>query len=246
MGNAKEMTPIECANEFAKILQSEILTLDDIAQILALTVFSTYQPQGTGIFEVSSMGKYSSIGSYGCMALVKSDRQDISTSSLTPIALAIRSNRIVVTENNKKLGTDFPGAADVPFLMEANSFIAVPIHRFGMTLGAYAVAGGTEIETEPDLPFLELIGTLIAGKLISQVATKLEITIASKEVLIGIPLTKRESQVQILMGDGKTNRQISDELGYSESTIRQDAVSMFAKLDVKNRKDAGNLLHVVK
>jgi len=35
--------------------------------------------------------------------------------------------------------------------------------------------------------------------------------------------------------------QIAEELGYSESTIRQDAVSMFQKLGVKDRKSAGGL-----
>ena len=46
------------------------------------------------------------------------------------------------------------------------------------------------------------------------------------------------------MAQGKTNREISDDLGYSESTIRQDAVSLFAKLQVKTRKEAGNLLQI--
>jgi DNA-binding CsgD family transcriptional regulator len=245
MGEKEEFSYLESASEFAKLLQTGILTLDDIAQILALDIFSSLLPQGTGIFEITSAATYRSLGAYGCMAVIKSDRQDVPISSLTPVAMAIRTNRIVVVENNRKLMADFPGSKEVPFLPDANSFIAVPIHRSGMTIGGFGVAGGIEIASPLSLPFLELLGTLMAEKLTSNAVTKIEINIASKGLLVGLPLTKREGVVQIMMGDGKTNREISDELGYSESTIRQDAVSMFAKLDVKNRRDAGDLLKVV-
>ena len=50
-------------------------------------------------------------------------------------------------------------------------------------------------------------------------------------------LTERESQIESFIKEGLTNAQIADQLGYSESLIRQETVSIYRKLGVSGRKE---------
>ena len=50
-------------------------------------------------------------------------------------------------------------------------------------------------------------------------------------------LTSRESEIEKLIVQGLTNAQIAMELGYSESLIRQETVSIYRKLGVSGRKE---------
>lgn len=53
----------------------------------------------------------------------------------------------------------------------------------------------------------------------------------------GTKLTERESQIEKFLREGLTNAQIAMELGYSESLIRQQTISIYRKLGVSGRKE---------
>ena len=231
---------------FIQILQSEIVTKDDICQVVALSLFPKDPPNGVGIFELNANGTFSITSTFGLLDGMKENFQNVPLSRLSPAATAMRENRIIFVETNEQLALEFPDTRSMAYPLALAPSVSIPIRKLGITIGALVLQGKSGSMDDECRDFLYLVATIIGSHLKPTGETKIEITIATKGVLLGLPLTKRENQVQILMGDGKTNRQISDELGYSESTIRQDAVSMFVKLDVKNRKDAGNLLHVVK
>jgi len=118
----------------------------------------------------------------------------------------------------------------------------VPIRKFGSSLGVLAIFGRRFSIDEDCRVFLELVAGLMALKLNWNFAAQPDEAAGKSLPLRDEALTNRERLVQGLMKLGKTNAEIADELGYSESTIRQDAVSMFSKLGVKNRKEAGDLL----
>lgn len=50
-------------------------------------------------------------------------------------------------------------------------------------------------------------------------------------------LSTREEQILELIREGKTNLQIADDLGFSESLIRQETVTIYRKLGVTGRKE---------
>ncbi|WP_281883447.1 response regulator transcription factor [Paenibacillus sp. YYML68] len=52
------------------------------------------------------------------------------------------------------------------------------------------------------------------------------------------PLTKREREVLQLMSEGLSNKEIADKLELSEGTVKNHAVHIFSKLQVKNRVQA--------
>lgn len=52
------------------------------------------------------------------------------------------------------------------------------------------------------------------------------------------PLTKRESEILHLLGYGKSNRTIAQELSISEKTVKAHVSSILSKLEVQNRTQA--------
>lgn len=51
-------------------------------------------------------------------------------------------------------------------------------------------------------------------------------------------LGRRQREILKLIADGMTNAQIDSELGFSESTIRQDTMKIYEALGVTGRKEA--------
>ena len=51
------------------------------------------------------------------------------------------------------------------------------------------------------------------------------------------PLTKRQRTILALIQEGLTNSQIAEEIGYSESLVRQETILIYSKLGVRGRVD---------
>ena len=56
--------------------------------------------------------------------------------------------------------------------------------------------------------------------------------------LIDLPISGREKEVLIHLALGKTNKQISETLTLSPSTVRNHISSIFTKLSISNRSQA--------
>lgn len=54
-------------------------------------------------------------------------------------------------------------------------------------------------------------------------------------------LTERQQVILRLISQGKTNRNIAEQLGYSESTVRQETMKIFAKLGCSHRSEAAEI-----
>ena len=53
-----------------------------------------------------------------------------------------------------------------------------------------------------------------------------------------LPITSREKEILLQLAQGKTNKQISQELLLSPSTVRNHISSIFTKLQISNRSQA--------
>ena len=63
------------------------------------------------------------------------------------------------------------------------------------------------------------------------------ISMESKNSILGQSLTKRQEEIPSLIKSRKTNLQISLELGYSESLIRQETMNIYKKLGISGRRE---------
>lgn len=55
--------------------------------------------------------------------------------------------------------------------------------------------------------------------------------------LSGVKLTERQQLILALIEEGHTNLAIDDRLGYSESLIRQETITIYRKLGIEGRRD---------
>lgn len=110
--------------------------------------------------------------------------------------------------------------------------------RFFLYLENHHVPG---VFNERDLKVLELIATriiymhLIEGDLPGAVTT--DGTIEVQEGLIE-PLTKRELEILTAISEGLSNKDISDQLGITETTVKTHVSRIFGKMGVKRRGQA--------
>jgi len=57
------------------------------------------------------------------------------------------------------------------------------------------------------------------------------------EELRNRPLTKRQRTILALIKEGLTNSQIANEIGYSESLVRQESILIYSKMGIRGRVD---------
>lgn len=58
-----------------------------------------------------------------------------------------------------------------------------------------------------------------------------------KQELLGKPLTSRQQEILVLIKEGLTNVSIAAKLGFSESLIKQDTITIYQKLGIEGRKE---------
>ena len=224
---------------FCSILQSDVLTNDDICQLIGLGLIDG-KMLDVAIFEISDAGTFTITGSFGARLGNKSLHVIFPLDTKSPAGAAMVLQRMQWLKNSEEMFEEFPESVYFPDAHLVGSLIALPISQLGRTIGCLLVEG-EPTEYDPLLAAkLELIAAMMSHKISKKHLSK-DYAAASKHALRGLPLTARETLVQEMMHDNHSNKEISESIGYSESTIRQDAVSLFAKLNVTNRKAAGKL-----
>jgi DNA-binding CsgD family transcriptional regulator len=246
MKDAQAPDYLQLINSLTVFFQANELSEDEICQALALRIFPEHPAATAGIFEMHTDGTYSLASIFGLPESVKGEWQGIPLRPVTPVVEAMRSGKVTWVANQEDLISRFPAAYIAFKGTYAVPIVAIPLLSKGSMAGAIAISGSDVQLTEECATYLEVVSGLVALKLQANDHLTFAVNEKVREPLGGKLLTAREELVQGLMSKGKTNRQIAADLDYSESTIRQDAISLFAKLGVKTRREAGELLHEVK
>lgn len=233
---------LERANALTTLFQGQTLAEREICLIVSLKLFPDSPACGIGLFELRPAGEYVLKATFGIPERAQANWETGCISVNSPVVEAMRTSEVVFVSSSEDMQQRYPEHYAQHNSVSQSAVIVVPIRSLGSTVGAFAVFGSEFAVNNECRLFLEIVAGLIALKL--NVNSKLPQAHQQdhRHPLRDEALTNRELLVQKLMKSGKTNLEIADELGYSESTIRQDAVSMFIKLGVKNRKAAGDLL----
>lgn len=85
------------------------------------------------------------------------------------------------------------------------------------------------------LPYLEFISSILSHwENVNSLQMK---STLSRPMLMDEELTPRQKEIVILIRQGKTNSSIAVILGFSESLIRQETITIYRKLGVSGRRD---------
>lgn len=232
---------LERAAQLMTSLQSIELQLDDLCRILAMSTLDLLGTKTVYLFHLNADGTSSIIASFGTVPAFIDAYQNISSDTLYPGTYCIKTNETLELRDLHQMEELFPATKGLVNIPDFEGLYAIPIRKFGAPIGSLVVTGDLPILDEFTTEFLELLSLMIATRFGPSGSYIEEFSILKPATEASHKLTLFETLVQRGMSRGFTNKHIASELGYSESAVRQAGMSLFAKLEVSNRADAGHL-----
>lgn len=165
-----------------------------------------------------------------------------------PVPEVLRLRRTVWINTLPKWPKEYSMMKPIPLPNNERTVINFPIDRFGSPVACMSIFSTLKLEPNAEIEaFLRAVGSVYAlykfkDDLEERIKLAAESIIQSKrrptqEYSSG-ELTERQKIILRLMSEKKTNLEISELIGYSESTVRQETIRIFATIGVANRHDA--------
>ena len=238
---------IDDIHEFVEFLSIKDHRLEEILAQITLRVLAPLNACAAFICEINDEHLIETLGVYGAGDGLKGKYPDLySFNEKLPIPDAIRNRKVVWINDLPNWPDDYPLLKGKPAVDSAKTFICFPIEKSGSPVAAFGFFCSSKIEPSTEVEvFLKAIGsvlslhlyrskdiTLNTNNLVNQTRVKLAVAIE------GDVITDRQLLILKMMNEGRTNIVISELLGYSESTVRQETIKIFAKLGCSGREEA--------
>jgi len=240
---------ITSVSEFASFLCDGEHSLEDV---LAHVVTKTCLPiHATSAFisELESDGTVTYIGQFGVpVATVQTYPLSFSVKDKYPITDAINGRSTVWINTLPTWPSEYELLKNLPYAHGEKSFICFPIEKRGTPVSVFGIFCKPVIHPDAEIDaFLKSIGNLLSLYMYryldlepSKRKNSFKHTIESNETSHE-NLTERQRIILRMMSEGQTNTGIGESLGYSESTIRQETIKIFAILKCNGRREASQL-----
>jgi DNA-binding CsgD family transcriptional regulator len=212
---------------------------EDICRKLVLDTLQDLKPMNIYIGRLHSSGYIIEKTGFGYERDKQALWSPVKISEHLPISECLREHRIVSVTAKEKLKPRYPdmGKHHVNSI-EWTSLVCVPIVDYGVIhLSLDSIFKGLEVEKK----LLDIVSDLVLIGL-NVLDTKTQ-PITIDEVItknVSPQLTERQLLIKDLIIKGMTNYEIAKKIGYSHSLVRQESIKIFAKLDVKDRRELIN------
>ena len=240
---------VDAISEFVYFLSLHDHKVEEILANLVLRVLSPIECTGIFMSQVKPDGEVELVAKYGIHPnLFDTYPVGINLKEKWPVTDALRSRRTVWVTTLPEWGEEYAHLRSKPYPFDEKTFICWSIERFGTPvacLGIFCkpvVNPGIEVDA-----FLKAVGSIMSLYMFRVGPEPYELRLAKNQSLIsngklqGQPLSERQALILKLIADGKTNASISDLLGYSESTVRQETIKIYAKLGCSGRTEAAKI-----
>lgn len=245
---------LELVEDFSEYLGFHDHDLDDTLKYLTLFTFAPLGCIGTFLSAINLDGTAELIGRFGLRRdIFDFYPEEITLSDDNPVAEAVKNRTLVWCD-------EIPDWSDGLLIQnhdylakEISSFIAWPIERNHSPVATLSIFGTSKTKCDSEVyAFLKAINSIFStffnksnngGR---EVQKDRQLLRDARLVFEGRKLTERQSQILQLMSEGKTNLAISQILGFSESTIRQESIRIYEKLRCDGRKEAAEIYNELK
>jgi DNA-binding CsgD family transcriptional regulator len=212
------------------------LPSSELCKFLVIDTFARFEASAICLLGISDDGHLHSQSSFGIPKEVITQLGTVQLSSEIPLITSFRNNQVVVIarEHALELFPELNAGAGMPSSVQ--SLLLCPI----LPYGGFALVLSREVHLDTELEaFFRAVGTVAAlhfnhlqpaGQLGK---TKKEKHTSSKNV----NLTERQILIKKLMENGFTNVQIANEIGYSESLVRQETMAIYTILKIDGRRE---------
>ena len=229
---------MENLSELISFVQSERPNLDELCKFAVTRTFNFFDATAMFGASLESDGTISPMGQFGFSEEIMKSWSTSSINEEIPTADALKTNNIVWLADKDAWARDYPNLAKYENDFTTNTFIAWPISVRGAYMSVLGLCARGVYPPSPTLiSFFETVGGIFAMQLSQSASTKT--TAEADHVSTQYSLfTRRQRDVIRLVADGLTNQQIGSELGFSESTIRQETMRIYEILGAAGRADA--------
>jgi DNA-binding CsgD family transcriptional regulator len=225
------------ASELASFLTVGRRSTEEITKFLALRTFSQFSATSVYFAEILDDGFLLPHSGFGFEKSTIASWGRFSISMHIPITDAIRQDDVVVLDSAEKFLDEYPVLKGVPnFPGEWQAAVAWPILPFGAGHAHFNAPLTVDAEFKS---FLKLVGAIVAQHLMVREENQtIPLFKGSQARKSGREkMTDRQTVILELICKGATNREIANEIGFSESLVRQETMEIYLKLGVSGRKE---------
>lgn len=223
-------------SQFSDFLVQSPGSYTEIAQFLVMDLLVNEGALSVYMGELQPSGVISPLGIFGWSPEEAESFFEFQFNLNIPICDSIRQNKMVIVTNGAAFYEQYPLMLTLNISQPWITGICLPIRPIGGIVILFA--GAVEL-TDSKQIFLTAICSLL-GLYANQISNPPSQFWGGKEVgiikLASDALTDRQIVIAELIEQGFSNAQIGSKLGYSESLIRQETVTIYRKLGVNGRK----------
>ena len=215
-------------------LANQDLSEDEICEFLTTRTLTFIGVNHAWISEVTNRKTVRARASYGVNQKLFSEWQEFPLSWKLPVTDALTEERLVWINSLPNWPDEYPLLKDVSYDAQVRTQIIIPILRFNSPVACVGLVSSQELAPDEELDlFFRTIANVVSLHLFRQARDRKKLE--SPNVT---SLTDRQVQILAHIAEKKTNIEIADTMGYSESTIRQETIRIFEKLNVSGRNEA--------
>ena len=205
-------------------------------------VLRTLQPLGanqTFISQLHPDGIVRPIDAFGFSEQQVEGWREFPLTDRLPITDCIRNDQLIWLADSSDWEKDYPELTKFPGEATSKTFIACSIDIHGAPAAALGIMSNTQIAPTPELiSFVSAVAAMVALFLSRMTEGRLGNIIRGEFTPNQVFLSQRQMKILSLMAQDFTNPQIGKELGFSESTVRQETMRIYQILQVAGRKEA--------
>ena len=165
-----------------------------------------------------------------------------------PITEALRNRKTIWINTLPDWGDEYPLLKPYKFPGKEKTFICFAIEKCGTPVAVMGFFAMPTIELDAEIDaFIGTIANLLSLYLYRHVDSPSNLkAINTKPTILKnhqqeAKLTERQLLILRMISENRTNILISELLGYSESTIRQETIKIYAKLGCNGREEAARI-----
>ena len=210
-----------------------------LSQYLVLKTLVPLGAQQIFISQLHPDGMVRPIDAFGYSEEQIQGWREFPLSEKLPVTDAIRNDQLVWLADKEDWERDYPELTKYPMDLTSQTFIAISIDIHGAPAGALGVMSQHQIQPTPELiSFISAISGMVALYLSRINHGRFAQVVRENAGANGEFLSPRQMRILDLMAQSLTNPQIAKELGFSESTVRQETMRIYQILQVSGRKEA--------
>ena len=237
---------LDIVSEFIDVLSNNELSLDEILSHMVQVALAPLNVEAILIRQLNDENQALLVATWG-ISLENLEPYPVaySLNDKYPSTETLRYRRTTWVHTLPDWGVEYPLLKDLHYKSGAKSYICFPIEKAGTPVAALGIFSRDVIHPDAEIEaFLKTVGSVFSMHLFrqdSKANNLLEMGARQNSSDVenaDNELTERQHIILRLISEDRTNLGISELLGYSESTVRQETIKIYAKLRCDGRKEA--------